>query len=193
MPVAQDQPGATRFPVVRRAAIGERFIGAYITHKSREILKDGKPVLKDNGKPRQELVVHALVMPGTTATVGNAENAATPAVGDIVRLILKGKSFGQWIEAMDALKGVQRAGDIVEMVIDQAQQYDANGGVKGSPITTQDEANKVPRGVTLGFYGPVTLRACTPADMEWVTKAEEAFATIGSGRTADVGGDDEPF
>lgn len=184
MPVAEPQAGAARFPVVRRAAIGERFIGAYISHKSRDVLKDGNPVLKANGKHQQELVIHALVMPGTTATVGNAENFAAPAVGDVVRLIVKGRSFAQWIECMDKLKGVQRAGDVVEMTIDQAQQYDANGAPKGQPITDQAAALAVPRGVSLGFYGPLVLRACTPAEMEWITKA---------GRTADYDDGSEPF
>lgn len=193
MPVAEPQAGAAQFPVVRRAAIGERFIGAYISHKSRDVLKDGNPVLKANGKHQQELVIHALVMPGTTATVGNAENFAAPAVGDVVRLIVKGRSFAQWIECMDKLKGVQRAGDVVEMTIDQAQQYDANGAPKGQPITDQAAALAVPRGVSLGFYGPLVLRACTPAEMEWITKADEAYATISSGRTADYDDGSEPF
>lgn len=193
MPVAQDTGTGTRYPVVRRAAIGERFIGAYIQHKSRDVLKDGQPVMNDRGKPRQELVVHALVMPGTTATVGNAEEHSTPEPGDIVRLILKGRAYSQWIESMNSLRGVQRAGDVVEMTIDQAQQYDANGAPKGGTLTTQAECDKVPRGVSLGFYGPLTLRACTAADMPWIAKADEAFATIGAGRTTDDHSDSEPF
>lgn len=197
MPVAQETPGAATYPVVRRAAIGERFVGAYIKHAARPILKDGKEVINaTTGRPRQEMVVHCLVMPGTTATVGNAENATAPAEGDIVRLILKGKAFGQWIDGLKALSGVQRAGDVVEMTIDQAQAYDANGEPKGQPITTQVDADKVPRGVTLGFYGPLTLRPCTAAEMPWITKADEAFAAIGSGRTATATaevGDEDPF
>lgn len=192
MPVAADQPMATRYPVVRRGAIGEHFIGAYITHEKRVTLKDGEPFLRANGKPRNELVVHALVMPGTTATVGNSEDHTTPAVGDIVRLIIKGRAYSQWIECMNGLKGVQRAGDIIEQTVDSAQKYDDKGAPHGGQITTQAEADKVPRGVTLGFYGPLTLRACTPAEMEWVTKADEAFATIGEGRTVDDDIDD-PF
>lgn len=194
MPVAADQPGAVRYPVVRRAAIGEHFVGAYIKHESRVVLKDGEPVFKPNGKPRNELVVHALVMPGTTATVGNSETFAAPAIGDVVRLIIKGRTFSQWIECLDKLKGVQRAGDVIEMTIDQAQAYDANGAPKGNPILTQQEAVAVPRGVSLGFYGPLVLRACTPAEMEWITKADQAYAEIASGRTADSdAGDDSPF
>lgn len=194
MPVAQETPGAATFPVVRRAAIGERFVGAYIMHKQRPILKDGKEVInKTTGKPRHEMIVHALVMPGNTITVGNSENFTTPEAGDVVRLILKGKAFGQWIDGLKAMQGVQRAGDIIEMTVDQAQAYDADGNVKGPVISTQAEADKVPRGVTLGFYGPLTLRACTPAEMDWVTKADEAYATIAAGRTADAGDFGEPF
>ena len=193
MPVIPDTPTGSRYPVVRRAAIGETFIGAYIKHEQRPILKDGQPVINaNNGKPRQELVVHALVMPGTTATVGNADDNSTPAEGDVVRLILKGKSFSHWIDATDALKGVQRAGDIIETTIDQAQQYDANGAPTGKPLTTQAECDKVPRGRSLGYYGPLTVRAATPAEMPWVTKADEAFATIGNGRTVE-NDNEEPF
>ncbi len=195
MPIAQDQVGTARYPVVRRAAIGEKFIGAYITHKSRPILKDGKEVINQStGKPRHEMIVHALVMPGNTATVGNAEDFHTPEPGDVVRLILKGKSFGQWIDGLNAMKGVERAGDIIEQTIDRAQTYDSNGAPKGAEILTQEEANKVPRGVTLGFYGAITLRAATAAEMEWVTKADAAHAVVGAGRTVDAGTDDEsPF
>lgn len=193
MPVIPDTPTSARYPVVRRSRIGETFIGAYIKHQQRDILKDGQPEMNaKTGKPRQELVVHALVMPGTTATVGNAEDNNVPAVGDIVRLILKGRSFSHWIDSTNALKGVKRAGDIIEQTIDQAQQYDANGAPTGKPLTTQDECDKVPRGRSLGYYGQLNVRAATATDMEWVAKADEAYATIGDGRTVD-NDDTEPF
>ena len=194
MPIAEEAPGVARYPVVRRSTIGERFVGAYVMHKSRPILKDGAEVInKATGKARHEMIVHALVMPGSTITVGNADSHTTPEPGDVVRLILKGKSFGQWIDGLNAMKGVQRAGDIVEMTIDQAQQYDSDGGLKGGAIHTQAEADKVPRGVTLGFYGPLTLRAATATEMPWIVKADEAYAAIASGRTVDDHSDSEPF
>ena len=91
----------TSTPVVKRQRIGERFVGAVIRTEQRDQTKmvDGvrTPVLKPNGKARQELIVHCLTMPTNTAEVALGDDHHVPEAGEVVRLILKGKAFGDWI------------------------------------------------------------------------------------------------
>lgn len=175
MPIPlNDGAGAAGYPVVKRQRIGETFVGAVVRTEQRPVLKDGEQVLKPNGKPRMELVVTALAMPGTTAPAGIRDNTAVPAPGDRVRLILRGGAFGQWIEAGDALGGLQ-VGDVVTQVTEWAQAYDANGGPKGPKMTTQAEIDALPRSTTVGIYGPLTLRRAAPGEESWVTAAEAAY------------------
>jgi hypothetical protein len=165
-------------PVVKRQRIGDKFVGAIIRYEQRDRTKvvDGvrTPVLKPNGKPRQELVVHCLALPENTAAAGIGDDTRIPEVGEQVRLILNGKAFGDWIEARKAHRnGAVRVGDVVIQRVTHAQAYDANGNPKGGELTTQAEADGVPRGTSLGFYGPVTLHE--PKDDKWVTAAEQAY------------------
>ena len=57
------------------------------------------PIVKPNGKHAQELVVTCLTLPNTTSPAGLGDDESVPEPGTIVRLILKGKAFGDWIEA----------------------------------------------------------------------------------------------
>ena len=66
-------------------------------------------------------------------------------------------------------------GDVVEQVVEFAQAYDASGHATGPKLTTQEQANAVPRSQAVGFYGPLTLRRATPAEAQWVTSAETAY------------------
>ena len=191
-------------PVVKRQAIGDHFVGAIYWFEQRDALKkdeasgEMRPVLKPNGKPRQELVVSCITMAGTTAQAGIGDDVGVPAPGDEVRLILKGASFGDWIEQLKALKGGVNVGDVVSFTVDHAQAYDANGVVKGNKITTQAEADKIPRATAVGFYGPLTVTRATDARI--VALAEAAHGrrlnagqtSLGSGSAGDLG-DEEPF
>ena len=125
-------------------------------------------------KYKQELVVHCIALPGTTMQVKAGEEFVTPAPGDRVRLILKGLAFGRWIDARKTHRGGKlNVGDLIVTGTDQAQCYDQNGKPKGEAIRTQAEVDKVPRGVTVGFYGPIEL--AEPTDPDWVEAAEQAF------------------
>ena len=62
------------------------------------------------------------------------------------------------------------------LTVDHAQAYDANGRATGPALTRQEEADRVPRGQPVGFYGPLTLRRSTPAEADWEAKAEQAHA-----------------
>lgn len=193
MAIQLDDGARTSTPVVKRTKIGEKFVGAIVRFEQRNVLKDGEPVLKPNGKPRQELVVHCITMPGTTATAGIGDNVGVPAPGDAVRLILRGKAFGDWIEAKGKL-GALTVGDLVATVVDHAQAYNADGSPKGVPITDQAAADAIPRGTTVGFYGP--LKLAKGIDATWIQAAERAYhaaTAIVLEEAAASPADDDPF
>lgn len=179
MTITLEEAGTTRTPVLRRKRIGEEFVGALVRTTQRDVLKrddatgTDRPVLKANGKPRQELVV-TLVTISSTMTAGLGEEVAVPEPGDIVRSILKGGGFGQWIEAHGLLKPRQ-VGDIVTLTSEWGQAYDAHGAPTGDKLTTQAQLDAVPRERSLGVYGSVAIRRATPAETEWVTAAETAY------------------
>ena len=179
MTITLEEAGTTRTPVLRRKRIGEEFIGALVRTTQRDVLKrddatgTDRPVLKANGKPRQELVV-TLVTISSTMAAGLGEDVAVPEPGDIVRSILKGGGFGQWIEANGLLKPRQ-VGDIVTLTSEWGQAYDAHGAPTGDKLTTQAQLDAVPRERSLGVYGSVAIRRATPAETEWVSAAETAY------------------
>jgi hypothetical protein len=172
------------YPVIRHQLIGEMAQLALIRWEQRDRLMldhDNNYVRIPNGvgrdgqpKFKQELVIHCITMPGTTMEVKQGDEFICPAPGDRVRLILKGKAFGNWIEARKTHRnGKLQVGDVIITGTDQAQAYDQTGKPKGNPIKDQQEALKIPRGTTVGFYGPLEL-AENP-HLQWVTAAEEAY------------------
>lgn len=182
--ITLEEPRAAGYPVVKRTALGQTFNGAILKAESRDRLKRADngtmvPIVKDNGKHAQELVATCLTLPGTTAPVGLGEEESVPAPGDIVRLILKGKSFGDWIESKKSLQdGTVAVGDIVTMTTTVAQVYDQQGNPSGPEITDQDSINAArQRGRSVGIYGPLALRMPKP-DSEWYGKAVEAYQKL---------------
>lgn len=204
MPINLEEERVPLPPVVKRTAIGQVFYGAVVLVNQRNRLKKDErtgeltPIMKGNGKAKQELVITCLTLPRTTAPVGLGEDEHVPEEGELVRLILKGKSFGDWIETKNALGRPVQVGDVVSQTTDRAQVYDAHGNPSGSELTTQAEVNAVPRGRSVGIYGPITLRA--PKDgSEWVAKAEEAYYQVKESISAETASvtqqgsyDDEP-
>ena len=179
MTITLEEAGTIRTPVLRRKRIGEEYVGALVRTTQRDVLKrddatgTDRPALKANGKPRQELVV-TLVTISSTMAAGLGEEVAVPEPGDIVRSILKGGGFGQWIEANGLLKPRQ-VGDIVTLTSEWGQAYDAHGAPTGDKLTTQAQLDAVPRERSLGVYGSVAIRRATPAETEWVAAAETAY------------------
>lgn len=179
-----EEPRAAGYPVVKRTALGQQFNGAVLKSESRDRLKraiDGTmaPIVKPNGKHAQEMVVTCLALPGTTAPAGLGDDESIPEPGEIVRLILKGKSFGDWIDAKKSLPdGAVAVGDVVTQATASAQVYDAQGNASGAEITDQalvDQARA--KGRSVGIYGPLTLRV--PADgSEWTAKAVTAYRAL---------------
>jgi hypothetical protein len=164
-------------PVVKRTAIGQKFVGAVVNIDKRSRTKRGDDgvvvtMMRSDGKPRQELIVTCLVMPGTDAPAGIGDEQGIPETGDTVRLILKGKSFADWIQAEKALGRQLQVGDCVKQRTNSAQVYDADGNPKGQPLTTQAEVEAVPRSQTVGIYAELKLE---PGEGEWIDKAEAAY------------------
>jgi hypothetical protein len=191
MPIQLEDERKAGLPVVKRTALGQKFNGAVIKIDQRDRLKKDDvtqqmvPVLKANGKPRQELVITCLTLPGTTAPVGLGDDEYVPAAEEIVRLILKGKSFADWIQVKNDLGRLVQVGDVVTQVTESAQAYDAQGNPSGGEITDQATINSLPRGKSVGIYGPITLRA-PKSGSEWVAKAEAAYHSLREPIAAEV-------
>lgn len=158
-------------PVLSRTAIGQRFHGVmcdFPLNRPRH-KQDGTPVLKDNGQPSNELVVTLLTV-SSTMPVGKVGEHRTPEPGEPVRLILKGKAYGDWIDGQKELGHAMRVGDMVIADTTYGQAYDEKTPV-GPKLTTQAECDAVPRGRTLGYYGTITLREAAPGEATWDAKA----------------------
>ncbi len=183
MPIPLEEERKLGLPVVKRTALGQVFNGAVINVRQRDRLKRDEvtkalvPIPKLNGQARQELVVTCLTLPGTTAPVGLGDDEHVPQPEETVRLILKGKSFGDWIESKNELGRPVQVGDVVTQKTELAQVYDAQGNASGGEITDQAKLNAVPRGKSIGIYGPIKLRAPKNGS-EWVAKAEAAYHSM---------------
>lgn len=200
MPIQLEEERKPGLPVVKRTALQQKFNGAVLKVDQRDRLKRDEvtkamvPVVKAGGKIKQELVVTCLTLPGTTSPVGLGENEEVPAPETVVRLILKGKAFGDWIEAKNALGRPVQVGDIVTQVTDRAQVYDQLGNASGPEITDQATVDAVPRGKSIGIYGPITLREAREGS-EWIAKAEAAYYAMKepiAAESGDVSGDPPP-
>lgn len=181
--ITLEEPKAAGYPVVKRTALGQTFNGAVLQAESRDRLKrsdDGTmvPIVKPNGKHSQELVVTCLTMPGTTAPAGLGDTESVPEPGDIVRLILKGKAFGDWIEAKRTLpNGILGVGDVVTQTTTVAQVYDAQGNASGPEVTDQKAVDQAKlKGRSVGIYGPLTLAVNT--DDVWQEKAVSVYRSM---------------
>lgn len=168
-------------PVVKRTALGQKFYGAVVNIERRArtkrdpVTKISVPMTRGDGKPRMELIVTCLVMPGGDAPAGIGDESGLPEVGDTVRLILKGRSYADWIQAEKDLGRQLQVGDFVKQRTNSAQRYNADGDAVGDLITTQAELDAVPRSTTVGVYAELKLEA--GAD-EWLDKAEAAYRAL---------------
>ena len=92
-------------PVIRQQRLGEVGYLAIVRPEQRDRLRKNlssgamEPIPNGTdrqGRPKvkQEMVVHAIAMPGTTMEARIGDEGGVPAPGDRVRLILKAKGFG---------------------------------------------------------------------------------------------------
>ena len=172
-------------PVIRQQRLGEIANLAVVRTEQRDRLRrnlsSGEMEKIPNGtdrqgrpKVKQEMVLHAVAMPGTTMEARLGEEGGVPTPGDRVRLILKAKGFGDWIETRRShRKGKLNVGDVLTLETRWAQQYDQDGNPKGTKIEDQAAADAVPRNVTIGFYGPLSLKE--GSESRWIEAAEQAY------------------
>jgi len=179
-----DSGNHVSYPIVKRQRIGETCKLAVIRWEQRDQLKDdevtGQKVKIPNGfdrsgrpKFKQELVIQAVAVAGDmVAAIG--DKSGVPAPGDRVRVILKGKGFGNWIDARKAHRGGKfNVGDVMLLATTHAQAWNSNKTAKGPEIRNQADADAVPRGTSIGFYGTLSLEAGQEA--RWVEAAEAAY------------------
>ena len=179
-----DSGNYVSYPIVKHQRIGESCKLAVIRWEQRDRLRKDPGTqqmvkipngVDRNNRPKfkQELVIQAVAISGDmVAAIG--DSSAVPAAGDRVRVILKAKGFGDWIEARKSHRGGKfNVGDVLVMSTTHAQQYDQNGTPKGDVLKTQEQADAVPRNTTLGFYGTMTLAPGQEA--AWIEAAETAY------------------
>lgn len=186
MAITLEDSARQSYPVLRHQLIGEMAQLALIKWEQRDRLAKNRVTnvleripngTKQDGTPKfkQQLVVHCIVMPGTNMEVKKGEEFVCPAPGERIRLILKSQAYGNWIEARKTHRGGEalQVGDLIVTGTDHAVAYDQDGNAKGNPIRDQQVALKIPRGTTVGFYGPIEL-AENPHP-QWVEAAEQAY------------------
>lgn len=184
---------STSTPVIKSQKIGEVARLALVRWEQRAMKRDGQEVLNPRtGKPRNEMIIHGLALPGTTALAGIGDLQEVPAPGTPCRFILRGGGFGQWIEARKAHRnGKLCVGDVVVRTVDFAQAYDAQGAPKGGRITSQAEVDKLPRSTTIGFYGPISLEQSD--DEAMIAQAEAAYKAWQDNQRTQLADDDDEF
>ena len=103
MPITLNEPTVgERIPVLKRRALGQSFTGALILTDQRDSQKKNdltgamEPVLKPNGKARQELIVRLVTITSTMpAGIGDDEDVRQRAV-----ILGDGDGFGNWFHAV---------------------------------------------------------------------------------------------
>ena len=179
MPIELSEPTRAGLPVLRQQRIGETAHLAIVRYEQRNRIHNGEPIPNGNrldGTPKfkQELVIYGIVMPDTTMEAKLAGEGGVPKPGDQVRLILKAKGYSDYLEARRQHRcGKLSVGDVLILQTDRAQAYDQSGAPKGPPITNQAEVEKLPRAVTVGFYGPISLHE--GSDKGYIAAAEDAY------------------
>lgn len=181
MPITLEEPRWASTPVLNNRAIGEEYVGGVIKFESRQQQDaDRNLKFKDNGKPLTELIVWLYTVRSTMeAGIGGTDQVPEP--GAIVRAILKGKTFSQWIDEKDKLyRGIQ-VGDKVRLTTDVGIPYRGKTPA-GAELRTNEQIAEfkqtrdwIDRKVTLGMYGPVQIRAAGADDAALVADCEQAY------------------
>lgn len=181
MPIQLEETRGSGTPVIKHRAIGEKFVGGIIKIETRDLMRDGEVQRKDDGTPRKELVVYVLTK-SSTMVAGIGDEESVPEAGDIVRVILRGGGFGQWIDAKKALGRGVCAGDLLYMDTTHAVRYNANTYAQLGRLDTQEEVSaweqspaNIGRKESLGRYGDLKLRAPKDDEAGFVVECEQAY------------------
>lgn len=193
-------------PFAKFQNLGDKLVGAFGSHpreckRQSRNFDTGKPAVKGDGvSPKMEEVMHFVAMPGTTATIGDADKGYEPInPGDHVRFSVSGWKWGQVIDARKALPahaGFKAAqvcsGDVYEITLVgwSAETKNAPGATKagftvvdGRVILTSQadkDAWVLAQSRNGGNTNPakdytITIRRPGPADKAWEQQADEMY------------------
>lgn len=202
MPIELDTPRTGGQPVLKRQVIGEQFVGGVIKFEQRDQLKNDQPIVKDNGKHKQEQVVWLLTLE-SDMEAGIGGEVKAPERGEVVRVILPGGAFGQWIDAGKELKAaVNRGvsvGDTFTYTTTHGTRYKSTPphselGMLDTAEKIQkyrsDPKSPVGKTETLAMRGELKLEA--PTDTAFVEECEALYHEMADSIPAgDDGGDTE--
>lgn len=160
-----EERGPAGLPIVKFREIGQTFIGALVDAETRQQMnfKNGKAdglAFKDDGKPAMEKILYLLVMPGTTAMQSSDDDPSGYApleVKSLVRVILKGFKWGQYIDARNETPGLkgEKTGDIFTCTYKNGSKMNKAGG--RDELHTEAEIAAQPREVIVGKDMVITL------------------------------------
>jgi hypothetical protein len=182
MPIQLEETRGSGTPVIKHRAIGEKFVGGILKFETRDLMRDGEIQYKDDGvTPRKELVVTVLTKT-STMVAGIGDDESVPEPGSIVRVILRGGGFGQWIDAKKTLGRGVNVGDLLYMDTTHAIRYNASTYAQLGRLDTQDQVAEwetspanIGRKESLGRYGDLKLRAATDTEAGFVVECEQAY------------------
>lgn len=179
MAIQLDTPTVSnRPPVIGAREVGAEIVGMVIDKEQRERRdKDGKAILNSRGKPAQEEVLTILVLEGTTGTIsgGELEDDATPEVGSVGRIIVKGLAYGALIDARKAV-GSMFVGDVVTVTAKSATIWRGAGDIAAKDVTDEATIAKArSKGLSVGFDLAIAYRRSTPDEHALVAKCEALF------------------
>lgn len=182
MPIQLEETRTTGLPVIKHRAIGEKFVGGIVKFETRDLKRDGEIQFKDDGvTPRKELVVVALTK-SSTMVAGIGDEEVVPKPGQIVRVILRGGGFGQWIDAKKTISRGVNVGDLLYLDTTHAIRYNASTYAQLGRLDTQEQVAEwetspanIGRKESLGRYGDLKLRPPIDAETQFVVECEQAY------------------
>ena len=141
-------PKGPSIPIVKFRTMGQRIVGGLVDEEMRQQQnwRNGKAEglkFKDDGKPARELILTLVTMPGSSAVVVDRDSGDDVPVeaGQLVRVIISGFKWGQYIEARNALgkDNNPRTGDLFCQTFTKSSIDNGRGG--RDTLTTQEEIN----------------------------------------------------
>lgn len=200
-------------PFAKLVELGDTLIGAYagdVTRQRRQF-GTGDPMLKADGRPAKEEIIHLIAMPGTTAKTGSDESYQPIEPGDHVRYSVNGYKWGQVIDGRKALAAVPQfkvaagrkaSGDVYTFKLIGWSATTENPGaaqaagfvvVDGRIVMRTDDEherwvlNQIKKGANTnaGKDFEITVRRSGPGDATWEAKADELYLTKPWERTGD--------
>lgn len=188
--------GRATYPVARRTNIGEELVCGLLKEEWRELRKKDnngtwQTAFKDDGKPRKQVVVYALVKE-STMPVAQGNESHVPQRGEIIRLLFDGGAATQYIDAKKELDGQFKVGVRIKMNTHHAIRYSTNGFKEVGRLDTQDQLDawyqsdaNLRRQESVGKRGDIKM-ADADSDLQFKQECLQAFHEEIKDRQPDV-------